>query len=233
MIWLYNEIIYRPLLNILVFFYNVIPGHDMGVVIILVTILIRLLLFPFTHKTLKHQEKMQELQPKLKELQDKHKDDKQAQAQAVMNFYKENEVNSLGSCLPILIQLPIFIALYQVFSHALAGSAMLDGLYSFIQHPEVINPKFLNLIDLSHSNPLLAILSGLAQFWQSRLMLPAQSAPSDDVTVKALQWQTTYFLPIISIVIAWNLPAGLPLYWIVTTLFGIGQQYYIRRQKKA
>lgn len=228
--WLFDEIIYRPLLNTLIFFYNVIPGHDMGVVIVLLTVLIRLILIPSTHKTLKHQEKMQELQPKLKELQEKHKDDKQAQAQAVMNFYKENEVNPLGSCLPILIQLPIFIGLYSVFNHALASQGMLEGLYSFIQQPEFINPRFLGLIDLSRPNAILAILSGLAQFWQSRLMVSGQPSHSDDVTVKALQWQTMYFLPIVSVVIAWTLPAGLPLYWVTTTLFGIGQQYYVRRQ---
>jgi YidC/Oxa1 family membrane protein insertase len=215
-----------------VFFYKVIPGHDIGVVIILLTLLIRLLLAPSFHKSLKSQKAMNDLQPKLNDLREKHKDDKEGQARAMMALYKEHQVNPLSSCLPLLIQLPILIALYQVFSKALANH--LSGLYSFVNFTGTINPKFLGLIDLSkHSGEtvpgiILAVIAGAAQFWQSKMMLP--QAASQDATTKAMQMQTTYVLPIISIVIALKLPAGLPLYWIVTTLFAIAQQYYIHRK---
>ncbi len=229
---LYNEVIYRPLLNLLVFFYKVIPGHDIGIVIILLTLLIRLLLAPSFHKSLKSQKAMNDLQPKLNDLREKHKDDKEGQAKAMMALYKEHQVNPLSSCLPLLVQLPILIALYQVFSKALANH--LTGLYGFVNFTGTINPKFLGLIDLSkHAGQttagiVLAVIAGAAQFWQSKMMLP--QASSQDATTKAMQMQTTYVLPIISIVIALKLPAGLPLYWIVTTLFAIGQQYYIHRK---
>src|SRR6185369_17930108 len=126
---LYNDIIYRPILNLLVYLYNVLPGHDIGVVIILVTIVIRLILAPFMHKSLKSQKAMNALQPRLTELRDKHKNDKEAQAKAMMELYKEHKVNPLSSCLPLLIQLPILIALYQVLAHSLRGH--LEGLYHF------------------------------------------------------------------------------------------------------
>ena len=90
---IYNTIIYYPLLNLLVFFYNIIPGHDIGVVIILVTLVIRLLLAPSFHKSLKSQKALNDLQPKLNDLRDKHKDNKEAQAKAMMDLYKKEKVN--------------------------------------------------------------------------------------------------------------------------------------------
>ncbi len=220
---IYHEAIYRPLLNLLVYFYNIIPGHDIGVVIILLTLLIRLILAPSMHKSLKGQQQMSALQPKLNDLREKYKGDKEGQAKAMMDLYKEHKINPLSSCLPLLIQLPILIALYQVFSKALHGN--LDGLYYFVARPEFLDPTFLNFLDLSKPNIILAIVAGALQFWQSRMMAP--KVKSNDATAAAMTIQTTYVLPLLSIFIAWRLPAGLPLYWAVTTLFAIGQQYYI------
>ncbi len=225
---LYNDIIYHPLLNLLVYFYNIIPGHDIGVVIVLLTFLIRLILAPSFHKSLKSQKAMSDLQPKLNELKEKHKDNKEAQAKATMDLYKEHKINPLGSCLPLLLQLPILIALYQVFSKALNND--LSGLYSFIQRPEFIDPKFLGLVDLSKPSLAFGIVAGLAQFWQSKMMMP-KAGVAQDATAKAMQLQTMYVLPVISVIIAIKLPAGLPLYWIVTTLFAVAQQYYIIRKQ--
>jgi YidC/Oxa1 family membrane protein insertase len=227
--FIYDEIIYRPILNLLIYLYNVIPGHDFGIVIVLVTAVIRLLLAPFMHKSLKGQKAMNALQPKLNELREKHKDDKEAQAKAMLELYREQKINPLGSCLPLIIQLPILIALYNVFRKALNGD--LEGLYGFVARPELLDPTFLNFVDLSKPNFIFAIIAGVTQFWQSRMMMPQN--PSNDPTAKAMSVQVTYVLPVISIVIAWSLPAGLPLYWIVTTLFAIAQQYYIMRREEA
>lgn len=229
MLFLYNEIIYRPILNLLVYLYNVIPGHDVGIVIILVTIIIRLILAPLFHKSLKGQKAMNALQPKLNDLRERHKDNKEAQTKAMMELYKEHKINPLSSCLPVLLQLPILIALYQVFIKALNGN--LEGLYSFVAHPGVLDPTLLNFLDLSKPNIVLGVLAGAAQFWQSKMMLPAHA--SNDPTMKIMSVQTTYILPIISVIIAIKLPAGLPLYWVVTTLFAVGQQYYINRKGPA
>lgn len=224
----YNEVIYRPLLNLLIFFYNVIPGHDIGIVIILLTLVIRLLLAPTMHKTLKSQKAMNALQPKLNEIREKYKDQKEVQAKAIMDLYKEHKVNPLSSCLPLLVQLPILIGLYQVFAKALKGN--LEGLYYYVMNPGSVDPRFLHLIDLSQPNIVFAVIAGLAQFWQSRLMMPKTA--NQDATAKAMSIQTTYVLPAISIFIALKLPAGLPLYWIVTTLFAVAQQYYVMRKQE-
>src|SRR3989344_5862560 len=224
-----NFILVPVLLNVLILFYNFIP--DIGVVIILLTVLIRVLLAPSLHKSLKSQSAMTALQPKLNELREKHKDDKQAQATAMMALYKEHKISPFSSCLPMLIQLPILISLYFVFTQALNGD--LNGLYSFVKRPENLSPMFLGLLDLSKPSHILAILAGLTQFWQSKLMAPKNTGNSQDSTQKMMSMQMTYVLPIVSVVIAWNFPAGLPLYWVVTTLFGIGQQYFIMRKQQA
>ncbi len=226
---IYNEAIYRPILNTLVATYNFIPSHDIGISIILVTLAIRLILAPFTHKSLKGQRAMSALQPKLNELREKHKEDKVAQSQAMMDLYKEHKVSPFSSCLPLLIQLPILIALYQVFNKALKGN--LNGLYHFVSNPGTLDPYFLGVVNLSQPNLIFAILAGLAQFWQSWMVTKWQT-PSTDPTAKILNVQMMYVLPLFSMFIAWRLPAGLPLYWIVTTLFAIGQQFYVQRTHK-
>ncbi|HVY67563.1 MAG TPA: YidC/Oxa1 family membrane protein insertase [Patescibacteria group bacterium] len=232
---LYTDIIYRPILNLLVFFYNVLPGHDIGLVIIIVTVVIRLILAPSFHKSLQGQKAMNDLQPKLNALREKHKDNQEEQAKAMMELYREHKINPFSSCLPLIIQLPIIIGLYQVLRSALNASldlsVRLQGLYSFVSRPDSLSPYFLHFLDLSKPNIYLGILAGLVQFWQSKMML--SKTPGQDPTAKALAFQTTYLLPLISMYIAIKLPAGLPLYWIVTTLFAVAQQYYIIRKSGA
>lgn len=228
---LYHEIIYRPLLNLLIGLHNIIPGHDIGIVIILVTLAIRLILAPSFHKSLVSQKAMNDLQPKMNEVREKYKNDKEGQARAMMELYKEHKINPLSSCLPILIQLPILIGLYQVFQAAL-GHNNISGLYEFVKKPELINPMFLHVVNLGKPNIFFAAIAGLSQFWQSKIMM--SKTKSSDSTAQIMAVQTTYILPLFTIFIAWRLPAGLPLYWIVTTLFAVGQQYYImRKQPKA
>lgn len=223
----FNLILIYPLLNLLVFIYHYIP--DIGIVIILITVLVRLLLLPSFHKQLKSQKAMTELQPKMQALKEKFKGDKEGEAKALMELYKEHNVNPLSSCLPLLIQLPILIALYQVFIRSLR-TATLEGLYSFVPHPSHIDPYFLHFLNLANKNIIMAVIAGLLQYFQSRLMLPKK--PATDQTAKIMQYQTLYFLPLLTIVFGIQFPAGLTLYWIITTLFGIGQQYYILRAEK-
>jgi YidC/Oxa1 family membrane protein insertase len=128
----------------------------------------------------------------------------------------------------VLIQLPILIALYHVFSKALKGN--LEGLYHFVHNPGGLNHFLFNWVDLSNPNIWFAVIAGLAQFWQSWMMYKMQQKQGQDDTMKAMSLPTLFVLPLVSVWIAWKLPAGLPLYWIITTLFAIGQQYYFNRK---
>jgi YidC/Oxa1 family membrane protein insertase len=224
----FHLILTQPLLNLLIWFYNVIPGHDIGWSIIALTLLIRLILLPSFQKSLRSQRELQQLQPKLHEIQEKHKDNKEAQTKAVMEFYKQNKVNPFSSCLPLLLQLPILIVLYRVFFAVLKGGIS-GELYPFVADPKIINTVFLGLVDLTRPNYLFALLAGGFQFWQSKMISPKTKAVSDS-TAKIMNTQLTYFMPILTVVIALKLPAGLSLYWIITTLFAIGQQYYIMKK---
>ena len=234
---IFNEFLYRPLFNILILFYNIIPGHDFGVAIILLTLLIRIIFFPLSKKGIKARKALEELQPKIKEIQKKYKD-KEERARQMMNFYKENKVNPASGCLPLLVQLPIFIALYRLFiniSEMIADNGQLEGIYSFITNPGTINPMFLGLVNLAVPSLFLAILAGVFQFIQGKLMMktsPTKTrAPGQKMDIqKTMTSQMTYFMPLIIVFISLKLPAGLPLYWAITTLFGIGEHLLINRK---
>lgn len=229
---LFHELLSRPLFNLLIGLYNLIPGNDFGIAILALTAIVRLITLPLSLRASRSQRELAKLNPKLKEIQEKYKNDKQAQASAQMQLYKEHNINPLAGCLPLLIQIPIIIALYRTF---LAGfkPESLQMLYSFIQNPGAINNIFLGFLDLTQKSPVLAILAGAFQYLQSRMSVSQmpQSAGKDktDIT-NMMSTQMLYFFPVMIIIITWNLPAGLALYWVATTLFSIGEQLYIRRR---
>jgi len=232
---LFNQILYYPLFNALVWLYNIIPGQDLGIAIIILTALIRLILYPLSRKAIRSQKAMAKLQPEIKEIRKKYKN-KEEQAKAMMGLYQKYKINPLSGCLPILIQLPILVALYRVFFTGL-DPQKLNGLYGFIEQPSSLNPIFLGLVDLSQRSIVLAILAGIFMFIQSKMLMPQKALQSTQGTKIAgldisslMSHQMVYFMPLITIFIAWNLPAALPLYWIVITLFGIVQQHFTKAE---
>jgi len=236
MIGLYNAIFYEPLLNTLVWLYNVIPGHDIGIAIILLTIIIKLILYPLSRKSIQSQKAMQEIQPKVEEIKKMYKDEKEKQAQAMMKLYKDQKVNPMSSCFPLLIQFPFLIAVYQVFRTGLSNGS-LDSLYSFVAHPGAMNPVAFGFLDLGEPMIALALLAGAAQYWQAKMMITKKPAVKDggakDESMTAMMnKQMTFMMPIITIFIGITLPGGLMLYWIVVTLLTVFQQKMIFRSIK-
>ena len=223
---LFLQLIERPLLNLTILLYGTIGFADLGVAIILMTIIVRLILMPLSIRTARTQRAMSRLAPELERLKEKHKGDTTAQSEAVMNLYREHKVSPLAGCLPLLIQLPLLLGLYRVFMLVIKPQA-LSLLYSFVPHPSSINHLLLGLLDISMPSRILAVVAGLLQFILGRMMSASQQgAPA---AAAAMNRQMMYLLPVIIIVIGWSLPAGLSLYWAVTTLFSIGEQLYIRR----
>ena len=212
-------------------FYNFIPGHDFGIAIILLTLIIKVLLYPLSLKSVESQRVMQKLQPKIQEIQKKYKNDKETQAKEMMNLYKTEKINPFSGLFLAFIQLPILIALYSVFWNGLKPE-QLTNLYGFVSSPGQINAVFLGIIDLSKSNIVLAILAGITQYFQTKMLLPKKDnnpAGGNDFS-KMMQVQMTYFLPIFTIIILFNLPSALGLYWIVGGLFATIQQYLILKK---
>lgn len=229
---MFDVILKRPLFNLLILLTIIVPGHSLGWAIILLTILVRSLLLPSSAHALKQQHKMKKIQPELKELQEKHKGDQAASSAAMMALYKKHDIHPLGSCLPMLIQLPLLIALFYVFRDGLTPEH-LDTLYSFVPRPEALNTMFFGL-DLGVPNKVLAVLAGLAQFWQSRMLTQSNATHQpESTTQKILMNQLTYVTPVITIIISFGMPAALPLYWLVTTIFSIVQQWWLFRHMEA
>ncbi len=231
----FREFLYRPLFNALIFLYQTVSFHDLGVAIIILTLLIRILLSPLSRKSIVAQKEMTAIQPEVKKIQEQHKHEKEEQMKKVMALYKERNINPLSGCLPLLIQLPIVIALYRVF---LAGfnEQGLQQLYSFMPRPEIINHLFLGFIDISKKNIVLAVLAGVLQFRQSKMILDEQkkhhtSAEFQTNTSLAMSKQMTYMMPILTVFIAYSVHAGIALYWVVTTAFSVLQQRNILGKK--
>jgi YidC/Oxa1 family membrane protein insertase len=236
---LFNLILYQPLFNALILFYEFLPGHDFGLAIIVLTVLIRLALYPSSLKSIQSQKTMAEIQPKIQEIQRTYKNDQAKQAQAMMELYQKEKINPFSGCLPLLLQLPILIALYQVFWRGLQPE-QLANLYSFVPHPGQINPFFLGIVNLSQPNLIFALLSGALQFFQTKMLNPKQKEhfpkPKDDTASQfseMIQKEMLYIFPIFAVLILLRLPSAIGLYWIITTLFAIIQQYIIFKKPKS
>ncbi|MFH0969718.1 MAG: YidC/Oxa1 family membrane protein insertase [Patescibacteria group bacterium] len=235
MFQIFYPTIYQPLYNILVFLYNNFAFHDFGIAIIIITLILKVILMPLSKKQIESQKKMQELQPKIKEIQNKYKDHKEKQSQELMKFYKENKTNPFGGCLPMIVQLIFLIAIYQVFFRISSNNLNVQGevLYSFVTNPGQINNMFLGIIDLAKSSIPLAILAAAAQYYQTKMLMAKQkkdSKPSDSKTpdfAQMMSKQMLYLGPLLTLFIGIKFPAGLALYWLVSTLFVIGQQYHM------
>ena len=228
----FNILIYKPLLNLLVLLYHYLPGHDFGLAIIIITVLVRVALYPLNLQAIKAQKALQEIQPKIQEIQKKYKHDKEKLTKATLELYQKGKVNPLSGCLPLLIQLPVLIALFWVFQKGLRPAEMAK-LYSFVPNPGQIAPFFLGILDLSKPYIPLAILSGVLQFFQTKMMTPKtpKTGGKSDMSTM-MQSQMTILFPFFTVILLLRLPSAIALYWLITSLFSIFQQYLILKNQK-
>jgi YidC/Oxa1 family membrane protein insertase len=232
---IFNTFFYEPLFNLLILIYNFIPGHDIGLVIIVLTLVIKLVLYPLSLKSIKSQKALQDLQPKIEAVKAQYKDQKEKLASEMMKLYKDEKVSPFSSCLPLLIQFPFLIAVYWVFRNGLTDQS-LDILYSFVNNPGGINSIAFGFIDLSKSNLILAVLAGVAQFFQVKMLSTKKpeikvKSSKDEGMMSSMNKQMMYFMPIMTVVIGMGLPSGLMLYWMVNAVFTIGQQLLTFKKK--
>jgi len=225
----YTELIYRPLLNGLVFIYAVLPYQDLGLAIGILTLAVRIILHPTLVQTIRSQLAMARLAPKLREVQERFKGDKEEQARRTMELYRAEGVHPLSGCLPLLIQLPILIGLYQVFWRGITNFDP-SLLYQFLPAVESFNPVSFGVFDLTGRSATLSVAAGVSQFLQSRFLPGAGAAGGGSDFSRALHWQTTYALPVIIAVISWSLPSALAFYWTVLNLLAIVQQLWIQKR---
>ena len=229
LIQFFNLVLYQPLLNGLILLYTYLPGRDFGIAVIVLTLIIRLILHPSSLKAIKSQKALSSLQPKIKEIQNKYKGNREELAKATMELYRREKISPFSGCLPLLLQLPILIALYRVFFFLkdFAPEALKAVLYGFVPYPGLINLTFLGIINLSQSNFFLALTAGVLQFFQSKMSIGKQQSKKGDFS-SMMQSQMLYFFPVFTIFIVWKLGSIIGLYWIVSTLFSIGEQYIVK-----
>lgn len=233
MLSLFHEILYRPLLNLLFLIYNSTIA-DLGIAIIVLTIIIRLILLPLFYKSAKDQTIIQKITPRIKELQRIHKEDKEKQVSEIMKVYKEHKVNPFSGFLLLLVQLPILIALYQVFLKGFSKD-VLSQLYSFVSVPASIHTMFLGIIDLNARNIWIVILAGAFQYLQTKLMMTAAKpkvGEQDKMADMAAKMSKNLMImgPVLTVVILYSLPAAVGIYWLTTSVFSVIQQVVINKK---
>lgn len=224
-----------PLYNGLVFLYNTITFEDFGVSIIAITVILKVIFLPLSRKQIESQRRMQELQPKIKAIQEKYKDDKEKQAKSVMEFYKENKVNPLGGCLPLIIQLVFLLALYNIFLTISKENFTVNAelLYPFIANPGQIHTFFLSFLDLSKPSIELSIITAVVQYWQMKMLIKTNETKKKSEEggnpdfAQIMTKQMLIIGPILTLVIGVQFPSGLMLYWFTSTVFMIAQQKHL------
>jgi YidC/Oxa1 family membrane protein insertase len=239
---------FSPLISVfeavMVFIHDNIVGGSWGLAIIGLTVVIRAVLVPLTFRQLKSMQEMQRLAPQITVLKEKYKADKQRQQQELMKFYQENKINPLASCLPLLMQLPVFISLFYMLrtdlkkhicgkgleQHYLAHHKAGESLSQFVEHVncETVAPhsaKFLFLPDITNRATGAALIVLIVLYVGSQLASTLIATATADPNQRRLM----LLLPVVFVVILYRYPAGLLVYWITTNLWTIGQQYLIRR----
>jgi YidC/Oxa1 family membrane protein insertase len=229
---------------VMVFIHDNVVGGSWGLAIVGLTVLIRAVLVPLTFKQLKSMQEMQRLAPQINVLKEKYKEDKQRQQQELMKFYQENKINPLASCLPLLMQLPVFISLFymlrtdlkkHICGKALEAHYQLhhkagESLAKFIEHENcekvaAHSAKFLFLPDITNKATGAALVVLIVLYVGSQLASTLIATATADPNQRRLM----LLLPVVFVVILYRYPAGLLVYWITTNLWTIGQQYLIRR----
>ncbi len=232
---MFKTIFFQPIYNLLIGLYDLVPGGDIGIAILFLTIIVKVVLWPLTAKALKSQKALQEIQPKMEELKKTHGKDQEALGKAMMALYKSEKVSPFSACLPTLLQLPVLIALYQALSNGLKSSGF-ENLYSFVPNPGQIDPKLLGLVDLSSPNIVLAVLAGISQYFQAKMMVakpqPKVPGAEDEQMLSIMNRQMVYMMPVLTVVISWKLPGGLVFYWFIMNLLSIAQQWIFMRDGK-
>lgn len=232
---IFNTVFFEPLTNALVFLIGVMPFHDIGLATIVLTLVVRFIIFPLNHRSIKTQIKMKELEPEIKKIKERIQKNSQEQARRIMELYRAHGINPFSGFVTLLVQIPIIIALFKVFSTGINIDSSI--LYSFVSAPEAINSKFLGFIEMGEKSYILGALTGITQFFQMRLAVPPIKKEAGEKSFKSdfarnMNIQMRYVLPVFIFFIASRFSAALALYWTTMNVFAIVHESFVRRKAK-
>lgn len=227
----WNFLLYQPLVNALAFLVSIIPGGDVGLAVIILTIIVKLVIFPLSQKSIESQAQMSLLAPELNKIKASGAS-KEEQARLTFDLYKKHKTNPFAGCLLLLIQIPIIFALYYTFFKGIKFDSSL--IYSFIKIPEHMNMLFLGVLDISSKSLLLAVIAGITQFLQAYYMPKPNTSSSNgdnfsDSFAKSMNTQMKYFFPFLIAFITYK-SGVIALYFITSNIFAVGQQFYAKRK---
>jgi YidC/Oxa1 family membrane protein insertase len=238
--YIWHTFFFDPVYNSLVFFIDILPGGDVGLAIVCTVIFIKIVILPLSIKVTKMQAVMRELDPKIKKMK-ADIPDKQEQARAMMDLYKEANINPLSSVFLMFVQFPIIIALYLAVSNG-GGFPFpdinVDLLYSFISQPEAPTMIMLGFFDITLKSLPLALLAGATQFLHIRLSMPPMEPKKEgeepslkEDFARSMQMQMRYVMPIIIVVVAYTLSAAIALYFTISNIMAIAQEFVFKRYR--
>jgi YidC/Oxa1 family membrane protein insertase len=233
----FHTALYQPLYNGLVFLIDVAPAASVGLAVILLTVVVKLILFPLSLKAIKTQIAVRAVEPELKQVREAHKNNKQEQARSIMELYRREGINPFSGFLVLFIQLPIIFALYWVFFRGGLPTVDAELLYAFVPTPEHVNMAFLWISDVSGRSATLALLAGATQYVQISLTLPPlekrkEAASFKDDLARSFQLQMRYVMPIAVVGIAYFISAAIAIYWTTSNVFAILQEIFVRKRYK-
>ena len=238
---MFDTLFYKPMYNALIFILDVLPGHDVAVAVIVLTVLIKIILLPLSHKMFKTQILQRKIQPIISKIQEEYKDNRQMLGIKMLEVYKEYKLNPFSSLLLMIIQIPIVFALYFVFANGGFPEIVKDDLYSFVPHVNNINHILLG-IDFTKANVIVGFIAGLSQYIQIRLSLqnmkpvdPSKSISEmkpEEMIQKQMSFMMKYFIPIVIFIASLKVSAAVALYWIISSIFMIIQELYFRNKYK-
>ncbi|MBU1091688.1 YidC/Oxa1 family membrane protein insertase [Patescibacteria group bacterium] len=232
---IYNIIFYQPLYNGFAFLVDVIPFHNVGVAIVVLTLLVRFILFPLSHKSVVTQRKMKQIEPELSEIKEKFKKNKEEQAKQTMTLYRAHGISPFSSFFLLFLQFPVFIALFMILKNGTVFNP--DLLYSFVKMPENIGTVFLGIIDVTRSSYFVSFLAGFSQFVQIHLSMPKVREKIKDNSFKgqlqrSMGVQMKYIMPVFIFFIAQRFSSGMALYWTTSNVFAILHEIVVARKSK-
>lgn len=237
---MFHTLFYKPMYNALIFILDILPTHDVAIAVIILTILIKIILLPLSHKMFKTQIIQRKIQPIISKIQEEYKDNKQMLGVKLLEVYKEHKLNPFSSILLMIIQIPIVFALYFVFANGGLPEINTTDLYSFVSRVNNINHILLG-IDFTKANIVVGFLAALFQYIQIRLSLqnmnkiedkPLSEMKPEEMMQKQMSFMMKYFIPIVIFIASLKVSAAVALYWIVSSLFMIGQELYFRNKYK-
>lgn len=235
MINLFHTVVYDPIYNALIAIIGLIPGGDVGVAVVVLTVVVKLILFPLAQQASKTQIIIKKISPDIERIKKEYEHDAQAQAMHTMALYREYGVRPFSSILLILVQLPIIIALYLVFIKGGLPDIHVDKLYSFVKEPTHISMEFLGMLSLGGKSIVLALFAGLTQFLHARIAIEKPNTTSKpgesfkDDMARSLHIQMKYVFPILVSVIAYSTSAAVGLYFTTSNLFMLLQEVVVRK----